>query len=54
MDIEYVEVGRLYTHERIVPSVLNRLMIKMEREKKFSVAIIVDRNTSTVDAVPTR
>jgi len=48
MDIEYVEVGRLYTHERIVPSVLNRLMIKMEREKKFSVAIIVDRNTMTI------
>jgi len=48
MEIEFVEIERLYTHERIVPSVLNRLMIKMEREKKFSVAIIVDRNTMTI------
>ncbi|NMC60128.1 MAG: ParB N-terminal domain-containing protein [Candidatus Methanofastidiosa archaeon] len=48
MEIEFVDVERLYTHERIVPSVLNRLIIKMEREKKFSVAIIVDRNTMTI------
>ena len=48
MDIEYIEIERLNTHERIVPSVLNRLMIKMEREKKFSVAIIVDGDTMTI------
>ena len=48
MGIEFIEIEKLNTHERIVPSVLNRLLIKMEREKKFSVAIIVDVNTMTI------
>ncbi len=48
MEIEFIEVEKLNTHERIVPSVLNRLLIKMDRERKFSVAIIVDRNTMTI------
>jgi ParB-like chromosome segregation protein Spo0J len=48
MEIEFIEIEKLNTHERIVPSVLNRLLIKMERENKFSVAIIVDANTMTI------
>ena len=42
MDIEYIEIERLNTHERIVPSVLNRLMIKMEERSSQLPSLLME------------